>query len=32
MQGTLYTGGTIYTMEPGVSVVEAVLVLSLIHI
>ena len=26
MQGTLYTGGTIYTMEPGVSVVEAVLV------
>lgn len=26
MKGTLYTGGTIYTMEPGVSVAEAVLV------
>ena len=26
MEGTLYTGGAIYTMEPGVSLVEAVLV------
>ena len=26
MKGTLYTGGTIYTLEPGVSVAEAVLV------